>query len=145
MVACSAFEGTFSLLVRNRLGLTLSATGAVFRVIGIALVLVQTLLRRSAAARLGEIGTVRMGLAANAAGLVLLAADGGWDTLVPALAMLVVGQGPSWGRRPWSRWRSASSRRPLVRVGSLRIDALAWLPPGNMRSTALRTTRGSDA
>ena len=93
MVSFSAFEATFSLLVQDRLGLTLSSTGAVFTVIGIALVLVQTLLVRPAAARLGEIGTVRMGLAANAAGLLLLAADGGWATLVPALALLVVGQG----------------------------------------------------
>jgi MFS transporter, DHA1 family, tetracycline resistance protein len=93
MVAFSAFEGTFSLLVRDRLGLTLSATGAVFTAIGLALVVVQTALVRPTAARLGEIGTVRAGLVANAAGLLLLAVDGGWATLVPALALLVVGQG----------------------------------------------------
>jgi hypothetical protein len=142
-------------------------------VIGIALVLVQTLLVRPAAARLGEIGTVRMGLAANATGLLLLAADGGWATLVSALALLVVGQGlvtptmssvvaggwPAEGevrrsgcssRRAaspgsWARRPPASCRRRLARVGSPRIDHLPWLPPGNMRSAALRSTRGSDA
>jgi MFS family permease len=93
MIAFSGFEATFSLLVRDRLGLTLSSTGAVFTVIGIALVLVQTGLVHPVAVRLGEIGTVRFGLAANAAGLLLLAADGGWVTLVPALAFLVLGQG----------------------------------------------------
>ena len=187
LVAFSAFEGTFSLLVRDRFGLTLSSTGAVFTVIGIALVLVQTGLVHPAAARLGEIGTVRMGLAANAAGLLLLAADGGWATLVPALAAARRRPGPRHphavvGRRragdarrrgqalglqqSAERPRPASSgpavagvlfghvgvavpylvargprragglpraRRPPARVGSPRIDALAWLPPGNMR------------
>jgi multidrug resistance protein len=93
MVAFSGFEATFALLVQHRLGLTLSSTGAVFTVIGMALVLVQSGLVHPVAVRLGEVGTVRFGLAANAGGLVLLAADGGWTTLVPALALLVVGQG----------------------------------------------------
>jgi multidrug resistance protein len=93
MVAFSGFEGTFALLAHERLGLTLSSTGAVFAVIGCALVLVQTGLVHPAAERLGEIGTLRAGLLSNAVGLLLLAVDGGWATLVPALALLVVGQG----------------------------------------------------
>ena len=93
LVAFSGFEGTFSLLVKDRFGLSLSATGAVFTVIGLALVLVQVGLIHAASVRLGESGTLRAGLVANLAGLLLLAVDGGWVTLVPALALLVVGQG----------------------------------------------------
>lgn len=93
LVAFSGFEGTFSLLLKDRLGLSLSATGAVFTVIGLALVLVQVGLIHAASTRLGEGGTLRTGLAANLAGLLLLAVDGGWVTLVPALLLLVVGQG----------------------------------------------------
>src|SRR5262249_39701936 len=44
-------------------------------------------------AALGETTTLQVGLAANAVGLVLVAVDGGWPTLVPALVLLVVGQG----------------------------------------------------
>ncbi|MEJ7582869.1 MAG: MFS transporter [Acidimicrobiales bacterium] len=93
LVAFSGFEATFSLLVKDRLDLSLSSTGAVFTVIGLALVLVQVGLIHAATVRLGENGTLRTGLAANLAGLLLLAVDGGWATLVPALALLVVGQG----------------------------------------------------
>jgi predicted MFS family arabinose efflux permease len=93
LVAFSGFEGTFALLVEDRFGLTLSSTGAVFTVIGLALVSVQVGLIHTVNARLGEAGTLRLGLAANAAGLLLLAVDGGWVTLVPALGLLVLGQG----------------------------------------------------
>ncbi len=93
LVAFSGFEGTFALLVKARLGLSLSSTGAVFTGIGLALVLVQVGLVHPVSERLGEAGTLRAGLVANGAGLVLLAVDGGWVTLVPALGLLVVGQG----------------------------------------------------
>src|SRR5207237_2974864 len=43
--------------------------------------------------RSGEAGTLRLGLAVNAVGLLLLAAVHAWLLLVPALAALVVGQG----------------------------------------------------
>ena len=43
--------------------------------------------------RLGESPTLRAGLTANAMGLLLLAVDGGWVTLVASLTLLVVGQG----------------------------------------------------
>ena len=43
--------------------------------------------------RLGERGAVQLGLAANAAGLALLAGVHGWAPLVPALLLLTVGQG----------------------------------------------------
>ena len=93
MIAFSGFEATFSLLTEQRFGLKLSGTGAVFTVIGLALVVVQVGIIGRVNARLGESGTLRIGLACNAAGLALLAVDGGWATLVPALALLVLGQG----------------------------------------------------
>ena len=93
MVAFSGFEATFSLLTDQRFGLKLSGTGAVFTAIGLALVVVQVSVVGRANDRLGELGTLRGGLACNAAGLALLALDGGWVVLVASLLLLVLGQG----------------------------------------------------
>lgn len=93
VVAFSAFEATFSLLAENRFGLTESATYGVFFVIGIAIVFVQGGLIHPIVAALGETRTIRTGLACNAVGLAFVALDGGWATLTPGLALLVVGQG----------------------------------------------------
>jgi multidrug resistance protein len=93
LFAFSGFETTFSLLMKDRFDFTLSSTGAVFTVIGLALVLVQGGLIHPVHGRLGERGTLRIGLVLNAVGLCLLAADGQWLTLVPALGLLVLGQG----------------------------------------------------
>ena len=93
MVAFSGFEATFALLTDARYGLTLSGTAGVFTVIGLALVVVQVSLVGRVNDRLGESPTLRAGLTANAIGLLLLAVDGGWVTLVASLTFLVVGQG----------------------------------------------------
>jgi multidrug resistance protein len=93
LVAFSGFEATFSLLTESRFHLHLSGTGAVFTAIGLALVAVQVGLVGRVNDRLGESRTLRAGLVANGAGLALLAVDGGWATLLPALTLLVVGQG----------------------------------------------------
>lgn len=93
MVAFAGFEATFALLLERRLGLQLSSTAAVFAGIGLALVAVQGGLVGPVSKALGERGTLLVGLAANAAGLGLLVLDAGWAALVPALALLVVGQG----------------------------------------------------
>ncbi|MGZ4709515.1 MAG: MFS transporter [Acidimicrobiales bacterium] len=93
MVAFSGFEATFALLTDARFGLKLSGTGAVFTAIGLALVVVQVGLVGRVNDRLGESNTLRSGLVCNAAGLALLAVDGGWLTLVPSLTLLVLGQG----------------------------------------------------
>jgi multidrug resistance protein len=93
VVAFSAFEATFSLLAENRFGLTESATYGVFFVIGIAIVFVQGGLIHPIVAALGETRTIRTGLACNAVGLAFVALDGGWATLTPGLALLVIGQG----------------------------------------------------
>jgi predicted MFS family arabinose efflux permease len=93
MVAFSGFEITFPLLLERRLGFQLAATGGVFVVIGLGLVLVQGGLIHPVNDALGETTTLQVGLFANAVGLVLLAIDGGWLTMAPALVLLVVGQG----------------------------------------------------
>ncbi len=93
MVAFSGFEATFSLLGEARFGFSLAATGGVFTLIGIALVGVQGGLVGPVNDRLPETAVLRFGLAANAVGLLLLALDGWWVTLVASLAFLVVGQG----------------------------------------------------
>jgi predicted MFS family arabinose efflux permease len=93
LVAFSGFEATFSLLVESRFDLSESATYGVFFVIGIGLAVVQGGAIHTVVVRLGETRTIRTGLACNAAGLLLLAADGGWVTVTGALALLIVGQG----------------------------------------------------
>lgn len=93
MLAFSAFEATFALLADRRFDLDLSATAALFTVIGIALVVVQAGLVGPVTSRFGEGATLRAALVANAVGLVVLAIDGGWVGLTVALALLVMGQG----------------------------------------------------
>jgi multidrug resistance protein len=93
VVAFSAFEATFSLLAKDRFSLSESATYGVFFVIGIAIVVVQAGLIHPVVDKLGEMTTIRTGLACNTVGLVFVALDGGWTTLSPGLALLVVGQG----------------------------------------------------
>jgi DHA1 family tetracycline resistance protein-like MFS transporter len=93
LAAFSAFEATFALFGRERLHLQLASAGAVFAGIGVVLALVQASLVQPVVERLGERGTLRAGLLANACGLLLLAAVHSWVQLVPALLALVVGQG----------------------------------------------------
>jgi MFS transporter, DHA1 family, tetracycline resistance protein len=93
LVAFSAFEATFSLFGERRLGLRIASTGAVFAGIGLAVVLANAGLVAPAARRLGERGALRLGLALNGAGLVLLALTRSWALLVPALLALCAGQG----------------------------------------------------
>jgi predicted MFS family arabinose efflux permease len=94
LVAFAGFEATFSLLTAERFGLSESATYAVFFGIGIGLVLVQGGLVHPVVSHLGEPATMRVGLVCNAVGLLLLAPpEGGWWLLVPALTLLVAGQG----------------------------------------------------
>jgi DHA1 family tetracycline resistance protein-like MFS transporter len=93
LIAYSAFEITFPLFGKLRLGFRPSSTGAVFAAVGLVLAGVQASLVHPAVRRFGESGTLRIGLAVNAAGLALLAAVHSWWLLVPALLALVVGQG----------------------------------------------------
>jgi MFS transporter, DHA1 family, tetracycline resistance protein len=93
LVAFSAFEATFSLFGERRLGLRIASTGVVFAGIGLAVVLANAGLVAPAARRLGERGALRLGLALNGAGLMLLALTRSWALLVPALLALCAGQG----------------------------------------------------
>jgi MFS family permease len=93
LVAFSGFEATFALFGKERLQLTIASTGAVFAAIGVCIAVVQAGFIHPVVSRLGDAGTVRLGLLANAVGLVVLAAVHGWWLLVPALLLLTAGQG----------------------------------------------------
>ncbi|MBV9410741.1 MAG: MFS transporter [Acidimicrobiia bacterium] len=93
LVAFSAFEVTFPLFGHARLGFELTSTAGLFAAIGLLLGAVQASLVHPAVRRFGETGTLRLGLLSNAAGLLVLAAVHSWWLLVPALVLLVVGQG----------------------------------------------------
>jgi multidrug resistance protein len=91
--AFSAFEATFSLFGQRRFGLTEGSVSVVFVGIGLLLVTVQGGLVRPVNARLGSVVALRVALGATAIGLLLLAATTTWLLLIPALALLVIGQG----------------------------------------------------
>lgn len=91
--AFSGFEATFALLGEARFGFQEGSAAAVFVAIGIALVVVQGGLIAPAVHRVGEVRLLRLALVCNSAGLVLLAFAETWLLLVPALALLVLGQG----------------------------------------------------
>ena len=93
MVAFSGFEATFALLGERRLDLDLSSTAGVFAVIGVVLVVVQSTAVGPVHRRLGESGALRAALCLDAAGLVLLAFDGGWPLMACALGLLLLGHG----------------------------------------------------
>ena len=59
----------------------------------LAIVVVQGGLVHPVVGRLGEVGTLRAGLVADAVGLGILAAAKSWWGIVPALAALTLGQG----------------------------------------------------
>jgi len=91
--AFAGFEATFSLFGERRFGLTEGSVAAVFVGIGVFLVVVQGGLIGPVSARLGGLRTLRVALACNAAGLVVLAGATVWPVLVPALGLLALGQG----------------------------------------------------
>ena len=91
--AFSAFEGTFALFGERRLDLRLASTGGVFAGIGVALMIVQVRVLPAVVDRLGEARTLRLGLVLNACGLAVLSLVSSFVALVPALGLLVLGQG----------------------------------------------------
>ena len=91
----AAFEATFSLLANRRFDLGPGAVSVVFVVIGLFLVAVQAGLVGRVTRRLGPLNALRTSLFVLAAGLALLGVATRWAVLVPALALLVVGQGIS--------------------------------------------------
>ena len=91
--AFSGFETTFALFADRRFGLTEGPVAVVFLAVGLLLVVVQIRLVAPVSARLGPLGALQLGLTCNAVGLALLAVTRSWLLLVPALALLTVGQG----------------------------------------------------
>jgi multidrug resistance protein len=92
-VAFSGFEATFALLGEDRFGLDEASIGMVFAAVGLFHVLVQVRAVGPVTARLGLGRALRAGLAAQLAGLLLVAVDGGWPTLVAGLAAVTAGTG----------------------------------------------------
>ena len=94
MVGFAGFEATFALLVERRFEDVGDPTVyGLFASIGLLMVLVQTRVVGPANARLGSRAALRAALVAVAAGMVALAAGGGWAGLSVALVLLVFGQG----------------------------------------------------
>jgi len=93
IAAFSGFEATFALLAKSRFALDEAGTALVFLCVGLLLVVVQGGVIHPVGKRLGVRGSVAAGLVLNGAGLVLLAFAHRWAVLVPALALLTVGQG----------------------------------------------------
>ena len=91
--AFSGFEATFSRFGNARFGLTLGSAAAVFVGIGAFLVLVQGGLVGPVTRSLGHQRAYTAGLLLSACGLAALAAATSWWVLVPALALLALGQG----------------------------------------------------
>ncbi len=93
LVAFSAFEATFALFGRARLGLGIGSSAATFAAVGAVIVIVQGGLVRPVVARLGELRTLGLGLVLDAVGLGVLAPARTWTLAAPALLILTVGQG----------------------------------------------------
>lgn len=93
LTAFSAFEATFALLGKRRLGLDLASTGLVFACIGVLIAVSNVAVVQPTVRKVGEAGALAVGLALNAAGLLLLAPASAWTGVAPALLALTVGQG----------------------------------------------------
>jgi MFS transporter, DHA1 family, tetracycline resistance protein len=91
--AFSAFEATFSLFGQHRFDLTEGSVFVVFIGIGVLLIVVQGGMVRPVNRRFGSLAALRVALTLNALGLLALALATTWWLLVPALVLLVVGQG----------------------------------------------------
>jgi multidrug resistance protein len=93
IAAFSGFEATFALLAQRRFELNEAGIAVVFLCIGVVLVVVQGGIIHPVGTRLGVRGSVAAGLTCNAMGLIVLAFAKDWAVLIPALALLTVGQG----------------------------------------------------
>jgi MFS transporter, DHA1 family, tetracycline resistance protein len=93
ITAFGAFEAMFSRFGAARFRLTEGSVSVVFVGVGIWLVIVQGGLVGKVTARIGSRRTLQGGLLLLATGLILLSQTKKWSTLVPALALLGLGQG----------------------------------------------------
>ena len=93
LTAFAAFEATFSLLAAARFGLGEAEIGFVFAGIGVLLIGTQGGLIGPATRLVGELALIRIGLAMNVVGFLMLSVAATWTLLVPGLAVLALGQG----------------------------------------------------
>lgn len=93
VTAFAAFEATFALLGDERLAMGESTVALVFAGVGLVLVGTQGGMVGPVTKRLGEPGTLRVGMALDVVGFLLLAVSSGWTGLIAGLALLSVGQG----------------------------------------------------
>lgn len=93
ITAFSAFEATFALLGQVRYGMGESLVALVFAAVGIVLVFTQGVVVGPVVSRLGEQGTIRLGLILDLAGFLAIGASSRWSTLALGLMALAVGQG----------------------------------------------------
>jgi MFS family permease len=92
VAAFGAFEATFALFAAHRMGFGLGAIGAVFAMVGVVAAVVQGGVVRPLGARVGEAACLRMGLASEALGLVLLPTVHHRVSLAIPLVLVTVGQ-----------------------------------------------------
>lgn len=93
LTAFAAFEATFSLLAAVRFGVGEAEIGFVFAGIGVLLIGTQGGLIGPATRLVGELALIRIGLAMNVVGFLMLSVAESWTLLVPGLAVLALGQG----------------------------------------------------
>lgn len=92
-VAFAGFESTFSLLGRERVGLTEGSAGLVFAGVGVVLAVVQGVVVRRLIERRGAQRTAVVAAVVDVAGFALLVPALGWWGFIPAIALLSAGQG----------------------------------------------------
>ncbi len=91
--AFAAFEATFSLFADDRLAVGATRIGFVFAGLGILIVISQAMLVGPLTRHVGEVSIVRVGIASNAAGMVLLGVGTSIGSVGGGLVLLAVGQG----------------------------------------------------
>jgi len=92
-IGFAGFESTFSLLGKERVGLTVGTAGLVFAGVGLVLSVVQAVLVKRVIGASGAVRTARLAVTVNLVGFVVLVPATGWLGLAPALVLLTVGQG----------------------------------------------------
>jgi DHA1 family tetracycline resistance protein-like MFS transporter len=93
MLAFSGFESTFALLMDRRFDVGTGVIYTLLAMVGLFLVFVQARLVGAVHSNARESVILRAALALVAGGFLLLAINGRWATLIPALVLLTLGQG----------------------------------------------------
>ncbi len=93
LVAFSAFEATFALLLEYRFQLTQAGVGLVFVVVGLGLSGVQAGLVSRVHSTMSPRHILHLAMMLLCVGLILLTTVRGWPMMVPALGFIIVGYG----------------------------------------------------